>query len=414
MIESLSSVMQGWVSQVARAEINQTSLLKYADLFTPGGGVPDITIALQTAVNDAITSGVDACATIIIPAGRYKLSDTIVINSLDDKISIRGDGMLATQLIRDTDYGNTFELTCCPQSSFTDFGICMYGEMTYGAHFDCQSLYRCIFDRLYISEPYIGILLKDSTGVFISNTVFVGAQYFTDLEYKSGSSFLKMQADDAGLNNNIAVSNCSFDGSGLPPETTSKFHYSIWCESVDGFWISNSHVMAGHVAHVGIAPKAGYTLSGLRFSNVWLDFHALRCLEILGDGTQPVQDVGFANCIFQGATGKGVYVNSPYLDGLNFTGCTFEFNQKGALIVYSGKNISISGNIFKSNNGGLANGSTTVLTSASTKNVAICGNVFDAGPSVFYHIDTGGTQPDNWLEIGNVFAGATISNIYLA
>lgn len=413
MIESLSNVIQGWVAEVAQIEIKQNSLLKYEHLFTDGGGIPNITIALQTAINDVIALP-DAGAAIYIPAGRYRLSAPIVINTYTDKISIRGDGMLATHLIRDTDYGNTFELITCPQSSFTDFGICMYGEMTYGAHFDCMSLYRCIFDRLYISEPYHGILLKDCTGVFISNTVFVGAKYFTDAEYKSGSSMLKMQADDAGLNNNIAVSNCSFDGSGLPPETTSKYHYSIWCESVDGFWISNSHVMAAHVAHVGILPRHGYTLSGLRFANCWFDFHAVRCVEILADGTQPVQDVGFTNCIFQGAIGKGCYVNSPYLTGLNFTGCTFEYNEKGAMVIYAGKNISITGCIFKGNNGGLANGSTAIFTSALTSNVAISGNVFDAGPSVYYHIDTGGAQPTNWLESGNVFSGATISNIYLA
>lgn len=388
------------------------------DFGAVGDGNADDTVAVQAAIDAAIAVGSPYAASVFIPSGRYKLTATIVIDTVggghDHNISLYGEGTLSSSFARSTDYGDTFQLNVCPQMSFRDFGVQMYAEMTNGAHFNCTDLYRVTFTNLYLTEPYIGFLFKNCTGVFISKTVIVGGQYFTDTSYKTGSAMVKLAAVTGGLNNNIAISDCQFDWSSLTPETGSKYQHSIWCESVDGVWISNAHITAAHLSQLAIKPLNGYTLSGVRLSNCWIDFWANRGVEVLGDGTQIVQDISLSGCMIQGATQKGIYVNSPYLDGMTVTGCTIEYNQTGGGSFFAGKNISLTGNVFKGNNGGATNGRTLIVTSTSLSSVTIQGNVINGGPGIVYNIDTGAAQPINWAQGGNVFNNASISDVYLA
>lgn len=381
------------------------------DFGAVGDGVTDDTVAIQNAIDYALSLS-NSC--VQVPAGRYKLTDTITINTSSNQFSLIGEGQGASIFVRNTDYGDTFALTTCPQSLFENFGIQMSVEMTTGAHFNCDGLYRTTFNNLFLTEPFIGILMNNCTSVFISNTVIQGGKYFSDVTYKPNSALLKLKAGTGAGNNGIAISNCFFDPSGLPPETHTKYEIALWVECVDGLWVENTHIMGGYEAHVGITPVTGYVLSGIKFSNCWLDYWATKNLLIDQDGTTVVQDVSFSNCTFQGATDELFYVNSPYLVGLTFSSCIFEFAAHQAGTIYGANEVSINGCIFKSNNGGTPNGSTLIISGANVQNVSITGGIMYAGPNVNYNINTGVTPPTNMIVSGVSFGNATITDVYYA
>jgi hypothetical protein len=116
-----------------------------------GNGIADDTIAIKAAVAAASVAG----GVVYAPAGKYRLSETVVINA--PGVYIKGDGMYITTFYRTGTYGDTFFVTRntalgqeVANIGFRDVGFESQGLMTSGAH---------ITIVLMISGSMAGILL---------------------------------------------------------------------------------------------------------------------------------------------------------------------------------------------------------------------------------------------------------------
>lgn len=373
-----------------------------------GNGVADDTAAIKAAITAAFAASAangSFGAAIYLPAGKYKVSSPIVVNTFVQHFSIFGDGPGASQIIRSGDYGDTFTLTTCPQMFMHDLGIIMTAEMTTGAHLNLNGVFQGFFSNLLVTDGFVNARLVNCSNCLFDNIAMAGSQYFSDASYKPNSTNFKLEASGAGINNGIIISNATFETSAVDASTGSKYQYAFWMQGVDGVWLSNVHLRGGKLAQIGITSVQGFSCDGLKASNVWCDFYANNCLTIVQGGTQGISALTFASCEFQGSLQDAININAPALNGCTFSSCIFELNTLSGGNIFAGTNIAFNGCFWLNNNAGATHGSTLTIANTNSKNITINGGTMSAGPNTDYNLNLS-TTPNRVTVTGLTFDGS--------
>lgn len=323
---------------------------------------------------------------VFFPAGKYLVNATLTLNNADG-ISIIGQGMNASQLIRTTDYGDTLVVvgSYLAPTNIQGMGIVATNTVTSGANLVVQQVANSVISDIYLEGGFGGLKLQGDTSDIFDRIVIYGGSNVTGTP-ASGSYFVSVPTNGSPANptQDILFNNFLFRFSGATPK---KIETGIDIQQCDGVWFSNGHVIGANIL-MHIEPPSTYQAQNIQCVNFFLDGGPCAvCLQITGAGT--VAGVRFgSNSIFAGCTGTGaadaVTVNCTLLRGLSFRGCEWGSNDDAALTLIAGDSIDVTDCKFADNN--LASVANVVSVNSGASRVNIKGCSFGYQPAPQYAV----------------------------
>ena len=139
------STLEGWTSAFDYMTEAQIASVQARDL------VEDVTVALQTAIDDTSSSFQSGCKRLYLPAGRYKISATLLLN--EQYVIIAGAGMYATEItLSGAHSGFSTANMAYLRPYITDLAINGGGSSDYGLYFGniSNQVYLGALERLLI------------------------------------------------------------------------------------------------------------------------------------------------------------------------------------------------------------------------------------------------------------------------
>lgn len=377
------------------------------------GVVPNDGIDHTTELNNAVTALLNSAANgsftqLVLPCGQIIINGTITINTSNSAIAMVGCGPRATQFQRTAVNCSTmFALTTVPGSLFADFGIRSLNEETCAKWISLTTGFQVTFQNLNLQEPFIGMEINGSSGVYINNVDITGGTYFTDPLYKSGSRIFHI-TNTSGASSTVRLLGCNFG--------FQKYEYGVFVESVDGFQATNCHLSGGYNGIVTLRAANGTRVNGLRFTDVWIDIDALHNILAAHNAsalTPEINNFVCVNCVMQGALNNAVQWDSTNSTNVIFNSSTFELAQGAAMSIAGINGLGVNSSTFSGNNITSSIGRSQIVLGASTLHVAMTGNVIAAGNNTDYNINVA-SGADYIIGTGNVNYGSLIANTVVA
>lgn len=382
-------------------------LAKGAD---PMGRV-DSSAAIQAAINDACARDASNLrGSIYIPAGRYKISQTININC--SGISIGGTGKGNTTLFPDHEgdvifVNNTTNQPHIYAANLHDFQIYRTDNPKSGAGIHFRKIAGGTIDHVAISGEFTGVEIESSISLFF-NDVNAGGDNTTP-----GSRLWwihKASESDENPSENFIVNTNS------RALHKGSYTYGFFIQDTDGLAVSNYHI--GFTSGPALNVKSQYAndvVFGLTFSNGAFD-EAQYCVY---STATPDEKGGRGAWNFNGMLCEisgldGFYNDDPRLAEVTAVGSQYFLNGRHGVNLLAGTTFKLGQSIFRANN----------FLNAGGDHVALSGNVMDVnldgssfirrdGPhAVDYNVSLSGSV-DQISILGVKYAGAAKGDLDL-
>ncbi len=347
------------------------------DFGAVGNGVADDTVAIQTAINSYPTG----C--IYFPAGRYKITNKIVIQS--DKTSLVSDFINCATIVLDN----------ASVSTAIEIKSSVSGNSIYS-----NNIINMVIANTGASSYQVGVYLERTQDFTMINSEI--RSFATCLKSRGGfncrynnlrlGSFLSTNADlgKGVIEIGAATVGTAFDG------YTHQFvnchisggntEYAIVFRGNDYATFSNCYVASGKKGGVLIEADATSPFGNYNnnFDNVYFDsvrsqFPSLNLIAInINDQTSPppqnATSTKITDCVF-GVWDKAIKINKSFDPTIEISGCRF-YDQREAAIYAEGNftNLVIGSNQFQNNTYNISGNATIDILDIHS--VSITGNVF--------------------------------------
>lgn len=361
MSESLSNVLQGWVAEVARAEISAVNSAVTAsqdvnvlDFLAVGDGVTDCTAAFQAASNAAGANGV-----VHVPKGSYLLSATIQGYPNQHWL---GDGRNSTTIVRTGDYGDTLNFAhaqaCTVKRIFfrhaTEYANLTPGPLehlaTHGAHIRLALAGGATIDDCWMWRMPYGVVIEDGALVKIKNCNFAGT--WDPLYANRQEGIASVLVGNTSYTQIIDITDCYFGGS-LSESRNVNYTAS------DGTFTSNHRENIGPKNGVRVVRCEALSVVNNYFSNHgasnFASALAANSVNMSWKFIGNTFDAAIASGINFRVAADGAFINSVVVSGNVFNGemqtlnAISSYNSIGSVPVIT--NFSITGNTFQASVG---------------------------------------------------------------
>lgn len=316
------------------------------DFGAKGDGVTDDTAAINLAI---ASLSAKASATVLFPDGVYKVTGSI--NVTRGQITLKGDGMGATVIRCATNGVDIFKVrNPIAPGSLSNFAICDMQidssgyTPTGGSGLFMEKVITAIVSNVSFGNHNNSIAILGCFNVLVDNALLshgglaspagrVGI-YVTKASTPYGD----------GVAANIILSGVTGTGGGdYTNVQIPGAGYGLYVDCVDGLWVDNCYF--GYYDQASAyANRAGFMISGLKFSNVWLDHSRNYGLWLNGSsGTlgasefEAVRMVGGANAVYN------AYITGAWSDVHFIGGHAEQANDHSVACVTTGSNITFTG-----------------------------------------------------------------------
>jgi hypothetical protein len=377
--------------------------LNVLDYGATGTGFTDDTAAIQAAIDAAelrATTSPNRGAVVYFPEGQYLVTQTLTIS--ENRVALRGAGSYLSQLVRNTNYGNTVEIQkvsggtlqilekieISELSFFHDTG----GAAMTSAHLLISAVTHGRFNELDINNGRFGVLVYGCVDVQFHGCNIIGAS--TGGTANSLTGMLLTHAAESGfsvgsvvpLPTQISVTECEIFG----PLNTG-WEYGLLINAAEDVTISNTYLGNAKFYNAYLQQTAeNYIILEVNFTNgTYIDGSGLDSVRIegnLGDGSTYIGTVNFDGIDIKGqsgqTTGSGIFVDGTVRAGaypqacrnLRVANCRIgDYDDNGILIVGC-ENAIISNNIIGGNNYNNTSAGRGILLGATATRVSMVGN----------------------------------------
>lgn len=347
---TLSSVIQGWVEEVARSEINQVNVINFGAV---PDGATDCTAAFQEA---ALAAGING--EVIIPAGEYILSATI--QGLKNQ-SWLGVGHNSTRLLRSGNYGDTLSFNdgyaCSVKGIFFRHGTqyenanpAPLDNIANGgtAHVRLKGAQGARIENCWMWRMPYGVVIEDGSLINIHDCNMQGTWDHTLPNRQEGIASVLI--GNSGYTQIVSIDKCYFGGS------LSEARDVIFTSTDTGAHTFNYRQNIGSKNGVRVMQCEDLCISNSYFGN----HNASNLATALVSGSVNL-DWRFTGNFFDAARdGAGVNFRTAsddaYVNGVTITGNVFngEMQTNQAIAMYNPlginpvvTNFSVTGNTFQ-------------------------------------------------------------------
>ena len=376
-------------------------------------GSTDDTTAIQAALDK-----VAGVSTVLFPAGTYKVTSTLTVSS--GGIALLGEASRVTTILHSGDYGDTISFSSATPLAnriafitiknlrfFVDSTAAL---PTIGVHMHFVRPQNVELHNLNIQDHFGGIHFEGGAGVYISDLVMFGGQFYSSVQ--AGSYLLKFSPAATSSANEFpaeyAISNFNIKANGA-----AYLEDGIIVEASDGIWFSNGHVGFTALNALRVQPvNAADSLNGLNFSNVHFDgnFNTERGVNytevVLGFHTGACFGHTYTGCQFSICTLEGMKFGLQSVDGISITGGRCNGNGTYGMRFSRGSGFAITNVVYKDNGNNLA-GSGHVLFENDASHSKIDA-IFRA--TAYRGVQIAGTCGN--IRVDGVFAGITFEDVF--
>jgi hypothetical protein len=360
-----------------------------------------------TAINSAITY-VNSLGggTVYLPAGTYKITNTITISN--DHINIVGAGVEATKIVPAfASARNAFTVGTTDYVRFADLTIRgdtdTLSRVSTGIQLgDC---YRPTLERINIEYCVKNIYLATGT----SNHYHA---YLHNVRTNFGGTGL--QIGESGTTTqpwqNVLLQNCSFGAA-----TTQ----GVLIYAVGGLQWNEGEIIFG-AESMRVVPGNGQKAGGMMFTNVYFDTPDVSSITFnVGSAaaTGQIVDVTFTGCSINNAQGthgmsiEGATSGTRRVEGIRFIGCSFVINARQGLYMQGVRNVDIDFCHFVSNSVSASNSYDGLAIGDYCDQVRVNGGLsgkrVDFGPFQRYGISLTATSTNVTIKDINLFDNLT-------
>lgn len=295
----------GAISRTVQEKLGEVVSVK--DFGAMGNGTTDDTAAIQAAINSLSGSN---SATVFFPAGVYKVTSAITITR--GQMVLRGDGMGATVIRCSADAVEVFKVRnpvapgTLSNFAISDMQIDTTGiTPTSGSGLSLENVIAAVVSNVSFGNHATSIGIYGCFNVVIDNVILSHG----GLASPSGRTGIYVTKASASYGNtlsaNIFLNGVTGTGGGNANNTsTPGAGYGLYVDCVDGLWVDNCYFGYYDQASAYVN-RVGNMISGLKFSNTWLDAGRNFCLWLNGSsGTlgasefEGLRMVGGANCVY--------------------------------------------------------------------------------------------------------------------
>jgi hypothetical protein len=323
----------------AKAQLNGfINLLSYGADRT---GVADSTTAFTNAIAalNALGGG-----TVFVPAGTYKITNTITIST--DHINIVGAGIEATKIVPVfASARNAFTVGTADYVRFSDLTIRGdtdgLGRVSTGIQLG--NCYRPTLERINIEYCVKNIYLATGTDNHYH-------AYLVNVRTNFGGTGL--QIGESGTTTqpwqNVIMQNCSFGAATVQ---------GVLIYAVGGLQWNEGEIIFG-AESMRVVPGNGQDVKGMMFTNVFFDTPTVSSITFnVGSAaaTGKIVDVMFTGCSINNSQGthgmsiEGATSGTRRVEGIKFIGCSFVINARQGLYMQGVRNVDIDFCHFVSN-----------------------------------------------------------------
>lgn len=373
------------------------------DYGATGTALTDDSDAIQAAINAAqlkSTTSPNRGAVVYFPEGQYLVTKTLKIS--ENRIALRGAGSYLSQIVRNTNYGNTLEIVKQTAGTLQILEKIEVSELTFfhdtasiamtNSHIFMAGITHGRFNELDISNGRFGILVYGCVDIQFYGCNVIGFSSGGTLNSHIG--ILLTNASESGysvgsvvpLPTQISLSECEIFGS-----LNSGWEYGLIINAAEDVTISNSYLGNAKFYNVFIQQTAqNYPILEVNLtSGTYIDGAGIDSVRIegaLGDGSSYIGTVNLDSIDIKGqggqTTGNGVFVEGTVRAGtyaqacrnLRISNCRIgDYNTNGIWIVGC-QNAIISNNIIGGNNYNNSTGGRGLLLGASASRVSVIGN----------------------------------------
>jgi parallel beta-helix repeat protein len=402
------------------------------DYGATGTALTDDSDAIQAAINAAelrATTFPNRGAVVYFPEGQYLVTKPLTIKQ--SRVALRGAGSYLSQLVRNTNYGNTIEIQKVSGGTLQILEKIEISELSFfhdtasvamtSAHLLVTAVTHGRFNELDINNGRFGVLVYGCVDVQFYGCNIIGSS--TGGTANSLAGMLLTHAAESGfsvgsvvpLPTQISVSECEIFG-----PLNSGWEYSLLINAAEDVTISNSYLGNSKFYNVFLQQTAAnYIILEVNFTNgTYIDgagVDSVRIEGLLGNGSTYIGSVNFDGIDIKGqsgqTTGSGIFVDGTVRVGtyaqacrnLRVSNCRIgDYDDNGIWIVGC-ENATISNNIIGGNNYNNTSGGRGVLLGAAANRISMVGNRIGGLP------EGGGTS----LQSAGIELVAGASNVLL-
>lgn len=346
------------------------------DFGAVGDSVTNDALAIQAAIDYAHTlsaSGNGRGACVYFPRGHYKVTSTLYVRY--PRIRLVGDGSRISQIVRNTDYGQTFVFTPSGGAGAVLEHIGVEGLSVYHdnstadssyAHFDFAGHNGLFIDDVAVDNGTYGLLIRGGNGITIRDLRMLG-QYASGDPQKKQIAGLYFHKDTTGFTTTIctdvSVINAKYNPGG-GANTGAQYGYLIQSAEHMRFINSgggNCNGWSVALLQNGIIDE---TISDVSFDGCYFDSATNYSFLIDGTaatGNKRIASISIGKSTFHGQAGDattGLYVAATTragaypdnVDGLNVHDCTVLGYKDNGVNIRNGRRITFHDNNIYSNN----------------------------------------------------------------
>jgi hypothetical protein len=373
------------------------------DYGATGTGLTNDTAAIQAAINAAqlrSTTSPNRGAVVYFPEGQYLVTQTLTIS--ENRVALRGAGSFLSQLVRNTNYGNTLEIKKVSGGTLQILEKIEVSELSFyhdtstnamtNAHLFVAGVTHGRFNELDISNGKFGVLVYGcvdvqfygcsivgfSTGGTSNSSIGVLLTNITESGYAAGSC--------VPLPTQISFSECEIFGS-----LNTGWEYGLIINAAEDITVANCYLGNAKFYNVFLQQTANnYLLVEINFTaGTYIDGSGLDSVRIegnLGNGSTYIGTVNFDGIDIKGqgglTTGSGIFVDGTVRAGtykqacrnLRIANCRIgDYDDNGIWIVGC-ENAIVSNNIIGGNNYNNTSAGRGVLIGAAASRVSMVGN----------------------------------------
>jgi hypothetical protein len=373
------------------------------DYGATGTGLTDDTAAIQAAINEAqlrSTTSPNRGAVVYFPEGQYLVTQTLIISG--NRVALRGAGSFLSQLVRNTDYGNTLEIQKVTSGTLQILEKIEVSELSFfhdtattamnGAHLVMAGVTHGRFNELDISNGEFGVLVYGCVDVQFYGCIIIG--FSTGGTANSSVGVLLSNASESGssvgsvvpLPTQISFSECEIFGS-----LNTGWEYGLLINAAEDVTVANCYLGNAKFHNVFLQQTANnYLLLEINFTaGTYIDGSGLDSVRIegsLGNGSTYIGTVNFDSIDIKGqggqTTGNGIFVEGTVRAGtyaqacrnLRINNCRIGDYDDNGIYIVGCENATISNNIIGGNNYNNTSAGRGVLLGAAASRVSMVGN----------------------------------------
>jgi hypothetical protein len=379
------------------------AFINVKDFGATGTALTDDTSAIQAAINAAelkATTSSNRGAVVYFPEGQYLVTSTLTIK--ENRVALRGAGSYLSQLVRNTNYGNTIEVQKVSGGTLQILEKIEISELSFfhdtgsvamtSAHLLVTAVTHGRFNELDINNGRFGVLVYGCVDVQFYGCNIIGSS--AGGTSNSFTGMLLTHASESGfpvgsvvpLPTQISVTECEIFG-----PLNSGWEYALIINAAEDVTISNSYLGNSKLYNVFLQQTAdNYIILEVNFTNgTYIDgagLDSVRIEGLAGDGSTYIGSINFDSIDIKGqsgqTTGSGIFVDGTVRAGsypqacrnLRISNCRIgDYDDNGIWIVGC-ENATISNNIIGGNNYNNTSSGRGILLGATASRVSMVGN----------------------------------------